>query len=145
MDPMPAITQVFLNGLARHFLDRRIDLVADHFVYPLPFYSDDKLQVFGAACTLQEALAMYRDAIDQAGIVRIAPRIIAEGIAVGRCSNVWVEWDHIDHAGLCQRISQVHYVLKRDGATPGPKIELVDYKVTAFPEVPASFLMALSA
>ena len=142
---MPAITQVFLNGLARHFLDRRIDLVADHFVYPLPFYSDDKLQVFGAACTLQEALAMYRDAIDQAGIVRIVPRIVAEGIAVGGYSNVWVEWDHIDHADLCQRVSQVHYVLNWDGATPDPKIELVEYTATAFPEVPASFLMALSA
>lgn len=142
---MSAITRKFLDDIACHLLDRRLDLVADGFVYPMPLYVQDKMQVFGAACTLQEALALYRDAIDQAGIVRIVPRIVAEGIAVGGGSNIWVEWDHLDGKGRCQRVSQVRYMLNWLGPLPGPRIELVEYKRAAFPEVPAGFLVAFSA
>jgi hypothetical protein len=60
-------------------------------------------------------------------------------------SNIWVEWDHFDAACQCQKTSQVHYVFYQSGAKLFPKIELVEYKVTAFPEVTESFFFSAIA
>ncbi|WP_299724753.1 hypothetical protein [uncultured Tateyamaria sp.] len=127
--------------MARNFWENRLDSVAEHFAYPMPLYADDGLQVFGAACTLKEGLSLYRDAAIRAGIVRMNPRILAEGLTVNGYSNVWVEWDHINADGVCLRTSQVHYVFYRDAGALFPRIELVEYTVLAFPEVPASIAM----
>ncbi|MFL4470673.1 hypothetical protein ACERZ8_12565 [Tateyamaria armeniaca] len=131
-----------MDNLARNFIENRLDAVTEHFVFPNPFYAHDTLQVFGAPCTMKEALTLYRDATVRAGITNIVPRVLAEGVPVNGYSNVWIEWDHFDQSGTCLRTSQVHYVLYRDDSALFPKIELVEYKAMAFPEVSASFAMA---
>lgn len=125
----------FLQDLADGFCENRLADVADHFVYPMPLYAGAQLQVYGAAATLAEGLAMYRDAARDAGVCTIVPRIVAQGLPVRGYSHMWVEWDHLSAAGHCLRTSQVHYILYQSGAALFPKIELVDYKVTAFPQV----------
>ena len=139
---MATITKQFLDTLARNFMEDRLDAVAEHFVFPIPLYAQDSLQVFGAPCTFKEVLTLYRDATVRTGVTNIVPRILAEGIPVNGYSNLWVEWDHYDTAGTCVRTSQVHYILFCDAAMLFPKIELVEYKVLAFPEVPESFVLA---
>jgi hypothetical protein len=135
----------FLENLGQNFLANRLDAVAGHFAFPMPFYAANGLQVFGAACTLKEGLTMYRDAAIRAGVVRMVPRILAEGLVVNGYSNLWVEWDHIDAKGTCLCSNQVHYVVHQDAAALYPKIEMVEYTVLAFPEVPAAMAMAKTA
>lgn len=132
---MHSNTHRFLTSLAQSFDANRLDVVANNFAYPMPFYTDDGMQVFGAASTLVEGLAAYRDAVRDAGATHLRPRIIAEGLRVRGYCNVWVEWDHLDDAGQCLRTNQVHYVLFQADTDLFPKIELVEYTVTAFPEV----------
>jgi len=140
-----SVTRKFLNNLATNFIETRLDAVAESFVFPVPIYAHGNLQVFGAACTLKEVLVLYRDAMEQAGITRIVPRVLAEGLPVNGYSNVWVEWDHFDAAGRCLRTSHVHYVFFQHDTALFPKIELVEYKTMAFPEVCAAFPMTLTA
>lgn len=139
---MLSINQRFLENLARNFMENRLAAVAENFVFPIPLYTQDTLQVFGASCTFQEVLTMYRDAAIRAGVTRMAPRILAEGLAINSYSNMWVEWDHFDASGACLRTSQVHYVCCHGAASLFPRIELVEYIETAFPEVSASFAVA---
>ncbi|MEM6371895.1 MAG: hypothetical protein AAF727_03820 [Pseudomonadota bacterium] len=139
---MPGSTPRLLQSLAQNFKENRLDAVAQHFVFPMPFYANDTLQVFGAAHSLTEALTLYRDATVRAGIVEIVPRLLAEGLPVNGYSNIWVEWDHINKYGQCVCTSQVHYVLFEDGASSLPVVELIDYKALAFPEVADNFVIA---
>ncbi len=142
---MPNVNERFLQSLACNFSLSRLAAMAENFAYPMPLYADDGIQVFGSPDTLAEGLAQYRDAATAAGIKQVTPRIVAEGLPVRGYSNVWVEWDHIDAQGQCQRTSQVRYVFHRECAALFPKIELVEYIKTAFPEVPASFPMTATA
>ena len=132
----------FLNTLSLSFMQGRLDAVVENFVFPIPLYAADSLQVFGAACTFKEVLTMYRDATLNAGITRIEPRVVAEGLPVNGYSNVWVEWEHMDVAGNCVKTSQVHYVFYLAEAALFPKIEMIEYTMLAFPEISASFSMA---
>ncbi|WP_299140168.1 hypothetical protein [uncultured Tateyamaria sp.] len=127
--------QQFLERLAHAFCAGHLGQVAEHFVYPMPYYSDHGLVVFGSTGTLSEGLALYHQACKANGVDRITPRIVAEGMTIRGYSNVWVEWDHFDHAGVCMRTSQVRYVLFQETGALFPKIEMVDYTVQAFPEV----------
>lgn len=135
----------FLERLSRVFIDGPLAEVAENFVYPMPFYSNGGLAVFGSADTLLEGLTLYRSAVRKAGILKITPRIIAHGVPSRGYSNVWVEWDHLDVLGLCKRTSQVRYVLFQDGMSLFPKIEMVDYTISAFPEVQDHFPMMATA
>ncbi|MEO9574612.1 MAG: hypothetical protein ABJ263_03665 [Tateyamaria sp.] len=132
----------FLSTLSQNFMRGRLDAVVEHFVFPIPLYAGDSLQVFGAPCTFKEVLTMYRDATLHAGITQLVPRILANGLPVNGYSNVWVEWDHHDADGTCLKTSQVHYVFFHAAAAQLPKIEMIEYTELAFPEVPASFSMA---
>jgi len=132
----------FLNALSHDFMQGRLDTVVEKFVFPIPLYAGEVLQVFGAACTFQEVLTMYRDATLNAGITRIEPRLLADGLPVNGYRNVWVEWDHLDAEGTCLKTSQVHYVFHHSKAALLPKIEMIEYTQLAFPEVPESFSMA---
>ena len=125
----------FLEALSDAFLAGRLSNVADSFAYPMPFYCDDGLLVFGAPATLSEGLAQYLDATRAAGITDIVPRILAHGVPSRGYSTVWIEWDHLDKNGKCLRTSQVRYVLYQHDSNLFPKIEMVDYTITAFPEV----------
>ena len=142
---MPRPSERFLNTLARDFAANRLAAIAENFVYPLPFYAEGGIQVFGSAATLTEGLALYHDAAAAAGLLVLVPRIVAQGLPVRGYSNVWVEWDHMDAAGVCRRTSQVRYVFCRPAAALFPRIELVEYSRAAFPEIPASFAMTATA
>lgn len=135
----------FFNDLASDFISDRLDVVAAQFVYPLPLYAGDKLQVFGGAEVYVEAISMYREAVRDAGITQIVPRIIAPGLVVRNISGVWVEWDHCDRDGRVVRISQVRYYLSHKGAQVPAKIEMVEYTMTAFPEVTAQYPLRATA
>ena len=95
----------FLSKLSQNFIQGRLDAVVDNFVFPIPLYAGDSLQVFGAPCTFKEVLTMYRDATLRAGITQLVPRILANGLPVNGYSNVWVEWDHLDADGTCLKTS----------------------------------------
>ncbi len=138
---MSDATCLFLSGIVENLMQGRIDAVLENFVFPIPLYAGDTLQVFGAPCTFKEVLTMYHDASLNAGITKITPRILADGLPVNGYSNVWVEWDHLDAQGTCLKTSQVHYVLRYDDAARSPKIELIEYIEQAFPEVSASYSM----
>lgn len=125
----------FLRALAHAFCEGRLEHVAQNFAYPMPFYTDTSLLVFGAQHSLTEGLALYHEAVRKAGIVRIVPRIIANGVPVRGYSNLWVEWDHMDANDACVRTSQVRYAILEQDDALAPRIELVDYTVSAFPEL----------
>jgi len=127
--------QQFFERLAQAFCAERLDTIAAQFVYPMPYYSDHGLVVFGSAATFAEGLGYYHKACKAAGITQIVPRIIAQGVMIRGYANVWVEWDHLDQAGACVRTSQVRYVLFQPPGALFPKIEMVDYTIQAFPEV----------
>ena len=97
-----------LNTLSQSFLQGRLDAVVENFVIPIPLYAADFLQAFGASFTFKEVLTMYRDATQNAGITRIEPRVVAEGLPVNGYSNVLVELEHMNVAGNCVKNSQVH-------------------------------------
>lgn len=139
---MSNATYKFLNTIAENFMQNRLETVAEHFAYPMPYYAEDCLQVFGASCTLTEAIALYREAIAQAGIVKMVPRVLAEGLRVNGYSNVWVEWDHFDETDKSPHTSQVRYVFYQDDNALFPKIELMEYTSQAFPNVSASLYEA---
>lgn len=126
-------------------MSHRLCDVARRFTYPMPLYISDDLQVFGAACTFAEVLTMYRCAVERAGVTQLVPRIVAHGLVVRGYSNVWVEWDHLSATGRCLRTSQVRYVMSHQSPGAWPRIELVDYCATAFPEVPAQFTRMATA
>lgn len=142
---MSNATLTFLTRMSDLLRHGRLEDLAQHFVYPLPFYANDGLLVFGSTGTLSEALDLYRAAVHEAGIVRITPRIVASGLPSRGYANVWVEWDHIDADGTCARTSQVRYVLFQGSHDLFPKIEMVDYTVTAFPEMQEQFPLLRSA
>lgn len=132
----------FLNTLSQNFMNGRLDAVVENFVFPIPLYAGDSLQVFGAPCTFKEVLAMYLDETRKAGIAQLVPRILATGLPANGYSNVWVEWDHLDADGTCLKTSQVHYVFHQADAALFPKIEMVEYTELAFPDIPKSFSLA---
>lgn len=129
------VNEQFLNALADMFMQHNLVGVAEHFVYPIPLYTDDDLQVFCSAGALVKALVLYRDAISAIDVTKIIPRIVAEGMPVRGYANVWVEWDHLNSARQCQRTSQARYVFFNKSVTDFPRIEMVEYKVRAFPHL----------
>ena len=139
---MPETTYNFLNMLSDNFMQNRLESVAEHFAYPMPVYAQGGLLGFGAGCTLSDSMTFYSDAILRAGIVRIVPRVVAEGLPVNGYSNVWVELDHVDATGTFMRTSQVRYVFYQADDALFPKIELMEYTSLAFPEVSASLYLA---
>ena len=108
-------------------------------------YVHDGLLVFGSPATLVEALEEYRNVALANGIVRIEPRIIAEGIPVNRRTDLWIEWDHLDKDGNCLRTNQGRFVLRQPLGSVASLIEMVDYKVTAFPELVEQLPLAMPA
>ncbi|WP_299370586.1 hypothetical protein [uncultured Tateyamaria sp.] len=142
---MPCCPQQFLQQLADAFRAGRLDDIADSFAYPMPFYACGGMVVFGSTATLAEALALYRDASIVAGVDRIVPRIVAQGIMIRGYANMWVEWDHLDAKGTCLRTSQVRYVFFQADGMPAPVIEMVDYTVQAFPDLNAQLPLARTA
>lgn len=137
--------QQFFDRLAELFAEDRLDRITDHFSYPLPFFANDGLLVFGNAASFGEALTLYRNATRKAGIVRLQPRVVANGVPVRDYSNVWVEWDHADAAGRVQRTSQVRYAVYHPKSVMLPRVELIDYTVTAFPELQPELPLCKSA
>ncbi|WP_299687398.1 hypothetical protein [uncultured Tateyamaria sp.] len=129
-----SITTV-LSCLADALIDGRLDHITRYFAYPLPLYCNGELIVFGSPDTLKEALSMYRDAILAIGTVKMRPRLVAQGLPVRGYSSVWIEWDHLDAAGTCLRTNQVRYATYQGAMDLHPRIEIVDYTVTAFPEL----------
>jgi len=119
--------------------------LAGHFSFPLAVYVHDGLLVFGAPATLAEAFGEYRNIAARFDLLSLSPRIVAEGLRVGQRSDVWVEWDHLDRDGVCQRTSQVRYVLSHPVGSVFPRIEMVDYRVPAFPELATQLPLALPA
>ena len=119
--------------------------MTQHFAYPLPIYAGDSLQVFGAPCTLCEALELYHEAALSAHITCIKPRIIAKGVVIKRHSSIWVEWDHFDATGAPPRTSQARYFLAHSETAQFPKIEMVEYMISAFPQVTDSFAVVKRA
>ncbi|WP_299154850.1 hypothetical protein [uncultured Tateyamaria sp.] len=132
---MTSTTAKFLANLAHAFNENRLTEISEHFCYPVPFYAGDHLSVFGSSDTMARGLALYRETTRAAGVVRITPRIVAQGIPIQGYSNIWVEWDHFDAQGVCLRTSQVRYALFKDASRLFPIIEMIDYQVAAFPEV----------
>lgn len=135
----------FLENLAHAFDQDRLDVIAQHFAYPCPFYADNNITVFGGPSALIEGLQLYRTATVKAGIVRVVPRIVAQGVPVRGYSNVWVEWDHLTADRTCLRTNQVRYAVFQDSAALFPRIEMIDYTVIAFPEVQDQFPMFATA
>jgi len=125
----------FLRAIAVAFCEGRLDHVAQHFSVPMPLYTDKNLIVFGARHSLVEALDLYLQAVRKAGIVRIEPRIVATGIPVKGYSNLWVEWDHFDENDTCVKTSQVRYAIHHERDALTPQLEMVDYTISAFPDV----------
>lgn len=136
---MSDTTLQLMETLARNFKQNRLESMAEFFVFPLPFYGGDNLQVFGAKCTFIELLQMYHDATRRMQVTDIVPRVLAEGLPVNGYSNVWVEWDHLDRDGHCLRSSQVHYVFYHAQDALFPKIELIEYTAMAYPELSENF------
>lgn len=139
-----SLTQ-FLTMLSHAFCNDQLDCLAEHFTYPLPLYAHDELLVFGAPCAFIEALSLYREAARDAKITKIVPRVIATGIPKKGYSNLWVELDHFDETGAMVRTSQVRYTIFLDKMAIHPKIEMIEYKYLAFPEVSASLPLVQSA
>ena len=136
---MQNIYQDLFDALSHKLFTCQLDAMTEHFVYPMPLYSGDHLQVFGAPCTFKEVLALYREAIEQAGVIRMAPRIVAQGVVINKRSIIWVEWDHFQSADGPTLTSQVRYVLVHRDMAALPKIEMIEYKFTAFPKVTEQF------
>ena len=135
----------FLNALARAFEQNRLLDLAEHFVFPVPVYIHKGLLVFGSADTLSEALEEYRKTAEKSGIIRLVPRVIAEGLSIKRQSNMWVELDHLDANGTCLRTSQIRFMMRHTEGNFFPQVELVDYQVTAFPELAEHLPLAMPA
>lgn len=142
---MSTKTLHFLNALARAFEQDRLLALAHHFSFPVAAYMHDGLLVFGSPATLVEALQEYRNIAAAKGITKLVPRIVAEGLPANRYSNLWVEWDHLDKNDRCQRTSQVRFVLYHPAGCVSPYIEMVDYTVTAFPELAEHLPLAMPA
>ena len=124
-----------LTCLAEAFVENRIAHIASNFVYPLPVYLQGDLLIFGSAETFGEALSIYRAQMLDTGVARMRPRIIAEGLPLRGHGSTWVEWDHLSAGGTCLRTSQVRYVFSKSNIDLYPRVEMVDYTVTAFPEL----------
>ncbi|WP_415921008.1 hypothetical protein [Tateyamaria sp. SN6-1] len=123
-----------LNCFAEAFMQDRMEFLSNFFAYPQPVFLRGELQVFGAADTFIEALRLYRAAAMEIGTVTLRPRIVADGLTVRGYGSVWVEWDHLDADGTCLRTNQVRYATYQDAGALYPRIEMIDYTVTAFPE-----------
>ena len=132
---MPTNSQRFLEGFAAAFMQGCLAQLTDNFAYPIPIFERDEVIVFGSAETLREGLQIYLDAVRQHRIAALRPRVIAEGLPIKGYFNLWVEWDHLAEDGACVRTSQVRYVAYRAPNALFPRIEMVDYAVTAFPEL----------
>lgn len=132
---MPDTTTDFLEHLANAFMDNRFEVVAEHYAYPLSYCAHDDILVFGAKHSLIEALELYRIAVRQAGIMRIAPRIIANGLPLRGYRNIWIEFDHLDADGACLRTNQARYLVFQKEASAVPRIEMVDFTVADYPEL----------
>ncbi|MEP1587187.1 MAG: hypothetical protein ABJR46_17200 [Tateyamaria sp.] len=132
---MSKINTQFLKALAGMFNQGDLAGVAEQFIFPLPFYSNDRLFVFKTPETYVEALDLYRGGVSAGALAKIVPRVVAEGMPVRHYSNVWVEWDHLDTAGHLFLTSQVHYIFHRHSDADFPKVELIEYKVGEFPDV----------
>ena len=132
---MPCTITRLLTCLGDTLVAGRLDQVTRHFTYPLPLYVNDDLVVFGTADTLAEGLSMYRDAILAIGTASLRPRVVAQGLPVRGVSSVWVEWDPLDANGTCLRSNQVRYATHQAATDLFPRVEMIDYTVTAFPEL----------
>lgn len=142
---MSAKTLHFLNALARAFEENRLLALAHHFSFPMAAYMHDGLLVFGSPVTLVEALEEYRHVALINGVASIEPRIIAEGIPKNGRTDIWIEWDHVDHEGVCLRTNQVRFVIREQEGHGSPLVEIADFKVTAFPELAARLPLAMPA
>lgn len=132
----------FFQDIATDFIADRLDLVAARFVYPLPLYVGDALQVFASAEMFEEAIGIYRDAARKADIATLTPRLVASGIATRSNANLWIEWDHKDSQGKTRRISQVRYFLQKTTVGQPQLIEMIEYSDIAFPEASSEFMVA---
>ncbi|WP_299597852.1 hypothetical protein [uncultured Tateyamaria sp.] len=135
----------FLTTLSHAFCNDRLDLLTDHFTYPLPLYTRGELLVFGSSGVLMEALELYRNVARKSRIAQITPRVVATGIPNKGYSQVWTEWDHFDEAGTLKCTSQVRYAVFQDRMALHPKIEMIDYTSIGFPEVCASLPLMQTA
>lgn len=132
----------FFEDIATDFIADRLDRVAARFVYPLPMYMGHDLQVFANAAMFLEALEVYREAVRDADITSLTPRLVASGITSKTNSSLWIEWDHSDSTGKNHRISQVRYFLQKPEFGQPPKIQMIEYSDSAFPEVSGEFRIA---
>ena len=132
-----------LNTMADSFIAGRMAFVTSCFAFPQPVFLEGELQVFGSPETLCEALCLYREAALAIGTAKLRPRIVAEGVPVRGYSSIWIEWDHLDADGKCLRTNQVRYATYQASGALYPRIEMIDYTVTAFPD--ALGTMPLSA
>lgn len=135
----------FLTTLSHAFCNDRLDLVSEHFAYPLPLYTKGELLVFGSPGVLIEALELYRNAARTSGITQILPRVVATGIPKKGYSQVWAEWDHYDGSEAISCTSQVRYAIYQDRMALHPKIEMIDYTSIGFAEVCASLPLLQTA
>ncbi|MEL7261138.1 MAG: hypothetical protein AAGK69_07155 [Pseudomonadota bacterium] len=132
---MSSTTTTLLSCLAEALLRGELDRISRHFVYPLPLFNKGELIVFGSPETFAEGLSMYRDAVLAIGTTKLRPRLVAEGLPVRGYSSVWIEWDHLDAAGEVLRTNQVRYGTHQGALDLHPRVEIIDYTVTAFPEL----------
>lgn len=132
---MPIENETFLIALADMLLADEIETLAEYFIFPMPCYSEEDLQVFRTKEAFVAAQTLYKEAIVASGVVKLVPRIVAHGLPLRDYSNVWVEWDHLDREHHPLLTSQVRYVLHHAAGACFPKIELVEYKFRAYPEL----------
>jgi len=132
---MSDATTQFLEHLTDAFMDNDFAAVAEHYAYPLPYYANDDILVFGAKQSLIEAMNLYRIAVQEAGITRITPRIVAQGLPLRGYKNIWIEFDHFDADGTCLRTNQARYLVFQKEASAFPLIEMVDFTVADYPEL----------
>jgi len=128
-------TERMLSCLANAFMQGRIAYVTQFFVYPLPLYREESLTVLTSAPAFAQVLEEYRDAVLKMGATQVRPRVVAQGLPKNGYTHSWVEWDHLGPEGRVLCTNQVRYATHMASGALYPRVELIDYTVSAFPEL----------
>lgn len=81
-----------LNTLARQLVSGRYDLLAAHYVFPLPVYIDTECRVVGQAAQIWPFFQTLHAQLRADGYGDLEPRLMSIELAQKARFRMWVDW-----------------------------------------------------
>lgn len=114
------------QAMVDRLVDHALDEIAALYAFPAVVYFGDEVLVFRDAKSMQNALALYRLILGEAGMTSVRSRVVQPPKADGSRFTVVVVNTYLDRDELVIGKSRIRYFV--ENKHPCPKIRMVEYE-----------------